>query len=143
MAIKRLKPKAAEDNAPETSQERAPEVDTVVDQGGTDVEVGTETANPGVGHNSGAVDNQYGINGIAKDKLVLFASRLDRLDEEKKEIASQVKELKAEAKALGFDVKALMEARRYLAADPEKREEAEAMRDIYLLALETASEEQV
>lgn len=71
----------------------------------------------------------------AKEKLRLTVERIERLEEEKKEIADQIKDVYAEAKALGYDTKALRDAVRIRKQDKSEREEQEAILDVYLLAL--------
>nr|MCU0882668.1 DUF2312 domain-containing protein [Hyphomonadaceae bacterium] len=46
------------------------------------------------------------LNSAAKEKLRQFVARVERLEEEKTELAGQLKEVYAEAKSLGFDTKA-------------------------------------
>lgn len=76
-----------------------------------------------------------GDNGFAVDQLRAFCERVERLTEEKKAIAEDIKEVKAEAKASGFDMKAFNEMLRLRAMDKAKRDEQEAMRDTYAHAL--------
>lgn len=72
----------------------------------------------------------------AKEKLGLIVARVEALTEEKKAVADQIKDVYGEAKAMGYDVKALRNAVRIRAMDRQKREEQEAINDLYLLALE-------
>ncbi|MCF6328921.1 MAG: DUF2312 domain-containing protein, partial [Henriciella sp.] len=62
-------------------------------------------------------------------------ARIERLEEEKKEIAEQIKEVYGEAKALGYDVKALRAVIRIIKQDKQDRQEQEAMLELYLDAL--------
>jgi uncharacterized protein (UPF0335 family) len=76
---------------------------------------------------------------VAPALLKSFVERIERLEEEKASIAGDVKEVYAEAKGQGFDVKVLRKVvalRRKDAA--ERREEAEIM-DLYLQALGMAA----
>ena len=59
----------------------------------------------------------------------------ERLEEEKKEVAEQIKEIYAEAKAFGFDTKALRQVIKLRKVDKAEREEQEMVLDTYLLAL--------
>ncbi|MEL8056174.1 MAG: GapR family DNA-binding domain-containing protein [Pseudomonadota bacterium] len=60
---------------------------------------------------------------------------MERLEMEKKEIADQIKDVYAEAKAMGYDTKALRQCVRLRKQDKAEREEQEAILDVYLLAL--------
>ncbi|MGB3625890.1 MAG: GapR family DNA-binding domain-containing protein [Henriciella sp.] len=71
----------------------------------------------------------------ARDKLRLTIERIERLEEEKKEVADQIKDVFGEAKAMGYDVKALREVLRIRRQDRQEREEAEAVVETYLVAL--------
>lgn len=71
----------------------------------------------------------------AREKLRQLVTRIEKLEEEKKGIADDVKETYAEAKALGFDTKALRQVVRYRKLDRQEREEQEQMRELYLHAL--------
>lgn len=70
-----------------------------------------------------------------KEKLRQTIERIERLEEEKKEIAEQIKEVYAEAKAFGFDTKALRQVIRIRKTDRAEREEQEMVLDTYLAAL--------
>jgi uncharacterized protein (UPF0335 family) len=72
---------------------------------------------------------------FAKDHLKAFVERIERLEEEKKTIADDIKDVYAEAKGTGFDVKALRAVVRLRKQDIDERKEAEAILDTYLLAL--------
>ena len=76
-----------------------------------------------------------GNNGIAADQLRAFCERVERLTEEKKVIAEDIKEVRAEAKGAGFDMKTFNEMLRLRAMDKSEREEREALRDLYGHAL--------
>ncbi|MGB3626033.1 MAG: GapR family DNA-binding domain-containing protein [Henriciella sp.] len=71
----------------------------------------------------------------AKEKLRLTIERIERLEEEKKEVADQIKDVFAEAKSMGYDVKALRQVVRIRKQDRQEREEAEAVLETYLIAL--------
>ena len=71
----------------------------------------------------------------AQEKLRQTVSRIERLEEEKKEIAEQIKDVYAEAKALGYDTKALRTVVRLRKVDRQERQEQEAMLELYLHAL--------
>ena len=67
--------------------------------------------------------------------LRAFVERLEKLEEEKRAIADDIKEVYAEAKGTGFDVKALRRIISMRRQDKEKRREEEAMLELYLSAL--------
>lgn len=71
----------------------------------------------------------------AKEKLRQYVDRIERLEDEKTELMGQVKEVYAEAKALGFDTKALRAVIRLRKLDARERAEAEMVLDLYLQAL--------
>jgi uncharacterized protein (UPF0335 family) len=72
---------------------------------------------------------------FAKDHLKAFVERVERLEEEKKTIADDIKDVYAEAKGNGFDVKALRQVVRLRKQDVDERKEQEAILDTYLQAL--------
>jgi uncharacterized protein (UPF0335 family) len=77
---------------------------------------------------------------IAKDHLKAFVERIERLEEEKKVIADDIRDVYAEAKANGFDTKALKAVIRIRKQDENKRKEEEAVLVTYLHALGMAAE---
>lgn len=82
-----------------------------------------------------AEDLNDNLTDAARDKLRLTVERIERLEEEKKEIAEQIKEVYGEAKALGYDVKALRTVIRLRKQDRQERQEQEAILEVYLDAL--------
>ena len=72
---------------------------------------------------------------FAKDHLKAFVERVERLEEEKKAIADDVRDVYAEAKANGFDVKALRTVVKLRKVDVNERREQEAVLETYLHAL--------
>ena len=72
---------------------------------------------------------------VAAEQLRLFIERIERLEEEKKGIADDVKDVYAEAKANGFDVKALRSIVRLRKQDADERKEHEAILETYMHAL--------
>lgn len=73
--------------------------------------------------------------GVAAEELKQFIERIERLEEEKKAIADDVKEVYLEAKGRGFDVKAIRSIVRLRAKEPHEREEEEAILELYKNAL--------
>ena len=76
-----------------------------------------------------------GPGGVAGDQLRAFVERIERLEEEKKGIAEDIKAVYAEAKGTGFDVKVLRQVIRLRKQHRNEREEQEALLDLYLHAL--------
>lgn len=76
------------------------------------------------------------VGGIAVDRLRSLIERIERLEEEKQGIASDIRDIFAEAKSAGFDVKIMrimIKLRKMNAAD---RDEQEALTDTYRKALD-------
>ena len=71
----------------------------------------------------------------SREKLRQTVAKIERLEEEKKEVAEQIKEIYAEAKAFGLDTKALRQVVRLRKIDKSDREEQEMMLETYLIAL--------
>lgn len=76
-----------------------------------------------------------GATTIAADRLRSFIERVERLEEEKAAITSDVKEVYAEAKGEGYDVKTMRHVVRLRKMDRADRQEQEALLDLYLSAL--------
>jgi uncharacterized protein (UPF0335 family) len=82
-----------------------------------------------------AEEPQQAATRFAKDQLKAFVERIERLEEEKKAIADDVRDVYAEAKGTGFDVKALRTIVRMRKQDTDERKEHEAILETYMLAL--------
>ncbi len=81
-------------------------------------------------------ENSNDVGGIAADRLRSLIERIERLEEEKAAIASDIRDVFAEAKSAGFDVKimrAIIKLRKMNAAD---RDEQEYLLDVYKKALD-------
>jgi len=78
---------------------------------------------------------EIGHNSIAKDQLKTIIERVERLEEDKAAIGSDIKDVYAEAKGNGYDVKALRAIVRYRKEDAQDRAEREAIFETYLNAL--------
>ena len=74
-------------------------------------------------------------HGVARDQLRAFVERIERLEEEKKAIADDIRDVYAEAKGNGFDVKALRTIVRMRKQDANERQEAETILETYMQAL--------
>jgi len=75
------------------------------------------------------------IDETTREKLRQTVAKIERLEEEKKEIAEQIKDVYAEAKAIGFDTKALRSVIRLRKIDKAERDEQEMVLETYLIAL--------
>lgn len=73
--------------------------------------------------------------GIARDQLRAFIERIERMEDEKKAISADIKEIYGEAKGNGFDVKVLREIVKMRKQDANERAEHEAILELYLAAL--------
>ena len=76
------------------------------------------------------------VGGIAADKLRSFIERIEHLEEEKKAIADDIREVFAEAKADGFDVKIMRTILKLRKMDAAARDEQEMLIDTYRKALD-------
>ncbi|EXL10492.1 DUF2312 domain-containing protein [Aquamicrobium defluvii] len=74
-------------------------------------------------------------NTVAAGQLRAFIERIERLEEEKKTIADDIKEVFSEAKGTGFDTKAMRTIIRLRKKDQAEREEEESILDLYKAAL--------
>lgn len=79
--------------------------------------------------------------GVAAGQLRSLVERIERLEEEKKAIAEDIKDVFGEAKANGFDVKVLRQVIRLRRQDTAERQEHEALLDLYMHALGMAPAE--
>jgi uncharacterized protein (UPF0335 family) len=75
------------------------------------------------------------LDGTTQDQLRAFVQRIERLEEEKAALAEDLREVYAEAKSFGFDVKALRAVVRLRKQDEDKRREADLILATYLHAL--------
>ena len=82
-----------------------------------------------IGHNSGE------IGGIAADALKQFVERIERLEDEKRAISGDQKDVYAQAKSAGFDVKVLRRLISLRKMDSMEREELEQIEELYRAAL--------
>jgi uncharacterized protein (UPF0335 family) len=75
------------------------------------------------------------LNTAAQTRLKTIVERIERLEEDKAAVAADLKEVFAEAKGEGFDVKILRKVIRLRKQDKAKRQEEEALLDLYLSAI--------
>ena len=90
-----------------------------------------------IGHNSGAspIARKTRPATVAADRLKAFIDRIEKLEEEKKALGADIRDVYAEAKGTGFDVKAMRTIIRFRKMDADEREEQEALVDVYRHAL--------
>jgi uncharacterized protein (UPF0335 family) len=75
------------------------------------------------------------LNTAAQTRLKTIIERIERLEEDKAAVSADLKEVFAEAKGEGFDVKILRKVVRLRKQDKAKRQEEEALLDLYLSAI--------
>ena len=95
-------------------------------------------ANGGPKHDSTHIDT---VSGAAADQLRAFIERIERLEEEKKAIADDIKDVYAEAKGTGFDAKIIRKIVSLRKKDVAERQEEEAILDLYMKALGMVDED--
>ena len=75
------------------------------------------------------------VGGIASERLQSFVERLERLEEEKTALSGDIKEVYAEAKSGGFDIKIMRQIVRLRKMNTADRREQEELLDLYKNAL--------
>ena len=75
------------------------------------------------------------VGGIAGDRLKSFIERIERLEEERKALGDDIKEVFAEAKGTGFDPKIMRQVIRMRRMDKDDLDEQETLLDVYRRAL--------
>jgi uncharacterized protein (UPF0335 family) len=72
---------------------------------------------------------------VSNDQLRLFMERIERLDEEKKGISDDMRDVFSEAKSQGYDTKIMRQILKLRKMEPHDRAEMEALLDVYKSAL--------
>lgn len=75
------------------------------------------------------------VGGVAGKRLNSFLDRIERLEEEKKGLADDIKDIYAEAKGVGFDTKTMRKLVRLRKMETEKRREEEELLELYKAAI--------
>ncbi len=75
------------------------------------------------------------VGGIAADRLRSLIERIERLEEERKALGSDIKDIYAESKSAGFDVKVLRKLISLRKVEAKEREEMDGLLDVYMRAL--------
>jgi uncharacterized protein (UPF0335 family) len=79
--------------------------------------------------------SDVGHNLVAGDELNLLFERIEKMEEQKKEIAEDIRDVFAEGKSRGYDVKIMRQVLRLRALDPDKRQEERYLVDAYASAI--------
>jgi len=77
----------------------------------------------------------HNVNGISGEALISFIQRIERLEEERKAISDDIKEIKSEAKGSGFDISVINHILKIRKQDADDRAEFETLVDIYSRAI--------
>lgn len=85
--------------------------------------------------NTGVAPDSEASHSFAKGQLKAIIERIEKLEEEKKAISDDVKDVYAEAKSAGFDCKVIRTIIRMRKQDADDRQEQETILEIYKLAL--------
>ena len=86
-------------------------------------ELKTEDQNPG------------DVGGVAGKRLLSFFDRIERLEEEKSALAEDIKDVYAEAKSAGFEVKIMRRVMKLRKMEVEKRREEDELLNLYMSAI--------
>lgn len=96
----------------------------------------------GIGHNSGSEDDTFSVSdeqlkagNVAAEELRLLIERIERLEEEKKGLADDIKDVYSEAKARGYDTKTMRKIVALRKMEADARREADALLETYKSAL--------
>lgn len=76
------------------------------------------------------------VGGVAADRLKSFIERIERLEEEKKALSDDIREVYSEAKGSGFDIKVIRQIIRLRKMDAADRREQDEVMAVYLRALD-------
>jgi uncharacterized protein (UPF0335 family) len=96
----------------------------------------TEEQAPGIGHNAPPPDDNTDLlppepQAIAPDRLRRLVERIESLDEERRALSSDIRDVYVEAKSAGFDVKVIRALVNQRKRDPADVEEYELLLDLY------------
>lgn len=90
----------------------------------------SEQASPGIGHNSKTPDKS-----VSAMRLKSFIERIERLEEEKKALGGDLREVYSEAKGGGYDTKIIRQLVKLRKMDKADRQEQEALLRVYMDAV--------
>lgn len=94
-----------------------------------------ENESAGVGHNSGDSEG-IDVGGVSGVRLKAFIERIERLEEEKKALGEDVRDVYGEAKATGFDPKIIRKLISLRKQNLEKRREEQELLSLYAAAIQ-------
>lgn len=80
-------------------------------------------------------DEIQDVNGVDAARLLSYIDRVEHIEEEKKALQNDIKEIFEEAKSAGFDVKAIKQILRLRKKDEQERQEEDFVLDLYKKAL--------
>lgn len=81
------------------------------------------------------MDGSEDVGGVAGKRLLSFFERVERLEEEKAALSEDIKEVLAEAKSAGFEVKIMRRIMKLRKMEPEKRQEEDELLSLYMSAI--------
>ncbi len=81
------------------------------------------------------ISDEAKVGGIAADRLRSIIDRIERLEEERRALGGDIKDIYTEAKSAGFDVKVIRQIIRIRKQEPADVEEQETLLDVYRRAL--------
>ena len=94
-----------------------------------------EQQNTDIQERAESVTDKESVTGVSGERLQAYLQRIERLEEERKGMADDIKEIYAEAKATGFDVKTMRTLVKLRKMDTEKRREQEELLALYQAAI--------
>ena len=80
-------------------------------------------------------DAAFNTESVAADQLKAFIERIERLEEEKRALGEDIKEVYAEAKGTGFEPKIMRQILKIRKMDKDEHDEQESLLDVYMRAL--------
>lgn len=83
----------------------------------------------------GAANDEQDVGGVSGKRLRAYLDRIDRLEDEKKGLSDDIKDIYAEAKGVGFDAKTIRKLVKLRKMDAEKRREEDELLDLYKAAV--------
>ena len=95
----------------------------------------SDIAEPSATERKRSAEKSPDVGGIAADRLRSFVERIERLEEEKKALASDIKDVFAEAKGAGFDVKILRKLISLRRLEAQERAEIDELLALYMRAI--------
>jgi uncharacterized protein (UPF0335 family) len=81
------------------------------------------------------IDPESDVGGVAGKRLLSFFERIERLEEEKAALSEDIKEVMAEAKSAGFEVKIMRRIMKLRKMEPEQRQEEDELLSLYMAAI--------